>query len=97
MIIASGLYLFADKEVEEEGENEDDDDDDDDDEDEDDDDEDNDDTGFIKCFEQEKRKENFYTLFGRLKDDRQKFFKYFRINFLKLETWNSCWLLHTDI
>ena len=36
-----------------------------------------------------------HTLFGRLKDDRQKFFKYFRISFSKFE--NLKQLLHTDI
>ena len=47
-----------------------------------------------KVFEQEKRKENF-TLFGRLKDDRQKLFKHFRMSFSKFE--NLKQLLHTDI
>jgi hypothetical protein len=41
-------------------------------------------SGFITCSEQERRKENF-TLFGRLNDDRQKFFKYFRMGFSKFE------------
>ena len=49
----------------------------------------NENTGFIKCSEQEKRKENF-TLLGRLKDDRQKSFKYFRKSFSKFEIFNSC-------
>jgi hypothetical protein len=37
----------------------------------------------------------FYTLFGRLKNDRQKFFKYFRMNFSKFE--NLKQLLHSYI
>ena len=37
----------------------------------------------------------FHTLFGHLKDDRQKIFKYFRISFSKFE--NLKQLLHTDI
>ena len=37
----------------------------------------------------------FQTLFGRLKDDRQKFFKYFRMSFSKFE--NLKQLLYTDI
>ena len=37
----------------------------------------------------------FHTLFGRLKDDRQEVFKYFRISFSKFE--NLKQLLHTDI
>jgi hypothetical protein len=37
----------------------------------------------------------FHTLFGRLKDDRQKFFKYFRISVSKFE--NLKHGLHTDI
>jgi hypothetical protein len=37
----------------------------------------------------------FHTLFERLKDDRQKFFKHFRTNFSKFE--NLKQLLHTDI
>jgi hypothetical protein len=37
----------------------------------------------------------FHTLFGRLKDDMQKFFKYFRMSFSKFETLKQ--LLHTDI
>jgi hypothetical protein len=36
----------------------------------------------------------FHPLFGCLKDDRQIFFKYFRMNFLKFE--NLKQLLHTD-
>jgi len=49
--------------------------------------------GFIKCFKQEKRKENFPLCFDT--DDRQKLFKYFRISFLKSENLEQ--LLHTDI
>jgi hypothetical protein len=45
----------------------------------------NENTGFIRCSEQEKSWKNF-RLFGRLKDDRQQFFKYFRMSYLKLET-----------
>jgi len=37
----------------------------------------------------------FHTLFGRLKDVRQKFFKYFRVSFSKFE--NLKQLLHTAI
>jgi hypothetical protein len=37
----------------------------------------------------------FHTLFGRLKDDRQKFFKYFRMSISKFEDLKQ--LLHTDI
>ena len=37
----------------------------------------------------------FYILFGRPKDDRQKFFKYFRMSFSKFE--NLKQLLRTDI
>ena len=37
----------------------------------------------------------FHTPFGRLKDERQKFFKYFRMSFSKFE--NLKQLLHTDI
>jgi len=37
----------------------------------------------------------FHTLFGRLKDVRQKFFKYFRVSFSKSE--NLKQLLHTAI
>jgi arginyl-tRNA--protein-N-Asp/Glu arginylyltransferase len=37
----------------------------------------------------------FHTLFRRLKDDRQKFFKYFRMSISKFE--NLKQLLHTDI
>jgi hypothetical protein len=36
----------------------------------------NENTGFITCSEQDKMRENF-TLFGRLKDGKQSFFKYF--------------------
>jgi len=49
--------------------------------------------GFIKCFKQEKRKENFPLCLDI--DDRQKLFKYFRMSFLKFE--NLKQLLHTDI
>jgi hypothetical protein len=45
------------------------------------------------CFEQKKRKEHF-TLFGRTKDNRQKFFKYFRMGILKFENFKE--LLLTD-
>ena len=37
----------------------------------------------------------FHTLFGRLKDDRQKVFKYFRMSFSKFEYLKQ--LLDTDI
>ena len=37
----------------------------------------------------------FHILFGHLKDDRQKFFKYFRMGFSKCEILKQ--LLHTDI
>ena len=50
-------------------------------------------TGFIVCFEQKRRKERF-TLFGRMKDNRQKFFKYFRMGILKFENFKE--LLLTD-
>ena len=46
-------------------------------------------TGFIRCSEQDKGKESF-TLFGRLKNDRQKIFKYFRMSFSKFENVNRC-------
>jgi hypothetical protein len=45
-------------------------------------------TGFIVCFEQKKRKEHF-TLYGRMKDNRQKFFKYFRVGILKFENFKE--------
>jgi len=41
------------------------------------------------------RQEDFTLLFGRLKDDWQKFFKYFRMNFSKFENLNQ--VSHTDI
>ena len=37
----------------------------------------------------------FYTLFGSLKDDRLKFFKYFRMGVSKCENLKQLW--HTDI
>ena len=43
----------------------------------------NENTGFITCSEQDKRRENF-TLFGRLKDGRQKVFKYFENEFFEI-------------
>jgi hypothetical protein len=42
-----------------------------------------------------KKEGEFHTLFGRLNDDRQKFFKYFRMSFSKFE--NLKQVLHTDI
>ena len=48
-----------------------------------------------KVFRAREEEGEFYTLFGRLKNDRQKFFKYFRMNFSKFE--NLKQLLHTDI
>jgi len=48
-----------------------------------------------KVFRAREEEGEFHTLFGRLKDDRQKFFKYFRMSFLKFE--NLKQLLHTDI
>jgi len=45
------------------------------------------------CFEQKRGKEHF-TLFGRMKDNRQKFFKYFRMGILKFENFKE--LLLTD-
>ena len=47
------------------------------------------------CFEQGKEEGEFHTLFRRLKDDRQKFCKYFRMSMSKFE--NLKQLLHTDI
>ena len=47
-----------------------------------------------KVFRAREEKGEFHTLFGRLKDDRQKFFKYFRMRFSKFE--NLKRLLHTD-
>jgi hypothetical protein len=40
----------------------------------------NENTGFIMCFEQE---EEIYAVFEHLKDDKQRFFKYFRMSILK--------------
>jgi hypothetical protein len=54
----------------------------------------NENTGFIRCSEQDKKKENF-TFFGLLKDERQTFFKYFRKSFSKFENFKQ--MLHTDI
>jgi hypothetical protein len=51
--------------------------------------------GFIRCCEQEKKEGEFHSLFGRLKDGRQKFFKYFRMSFPKFE--NLKLFLHTEI
>jgi hypothetical protein len=48
-----------------------------------------------KVFQAREEEGEFHTLFGHLKDDRQKFFKYFRMNFSKFE--NLKQLLHTDI
>ena len=48
-----------------------------------------------KVFRAREEEGEFHTLFGRLKDDRQKFFKYFRMSFSKFE--NLKQLLHTDI
>jgi hypothetical protein len=46
-------------------------------------------------FRAREEKEEFQTLFGRLKDDRQIIFRYFRTSFSKFE--NLKQLLHTDI
>jgi hypothetical protein len=48
-----------------------------------------------KVFRAREEKGEFHTLFGHLKDERQKFFKYFKMSFLKFE--NLKQLLHTDI
>ena len=48
-----------------------------------------------KLFRASEEEGEFHTLFGRLKDDRQIFFKYFRMLFSKFE--NLKQLLHTDI
>jgi hypothetical protein len=48
-----------------------------------------------KVFRAREEEGEFHTLLGRLKDDRQKFFKYFRMSFSKFETLKQ--LLHTDI
>jgi len=48
-----------------------------------------------KVFRAREEEGKFHTLFGRLKDDKQKFFKYFRMSFSKSE--NMKQLLHTDI
>jgi hypothetical protein len=47
-----------------------------------------------KVFRAKEEKGEFHTLFGRLKDDRQNFFKYFKMSFSKFE--NLKQLLHTD-
>jgi len=39
-----------------------------------------------RVFRAREEEGEFHTLFGRLKDDRQNFFKYFRMSFSKLET-----------
>ena len=46
-----------------------------------------------KAFRASEEEGEFHTLFGRLKDDRQNFFKYFRMLFSKFE--NLKQLLHT--
>ena len=48
-----------------------------------------------RVFRAREEEGEFYSLFGRLKDDRQKFFQYFRMSFSKFE--NLKQLLHTDI
>ena len=48
-----------------------------------------------KVFRAREEEGKFHNLFGRLKDDRQKFFKYFRMSFSKFE--NLKQLFHTDI
>ena len=48
-----------------------------------------------KVFRAREEEGEFHTLFGRLKDDRQIFFKYFRMSFSKFE--NLKQLLRTDI
>jgi hypothetical protein len=48
-----------------------------------------------KVFRAREEEGEFHTLFGRLKNERQKFFKYFRMSFSKFE--NLKQLLHTDI
>ena len=48
-----------------------------------------------KVFQAREEEGEFHTLFGCLKDDRQKVFKYFRISFSKFE--NLKQLLHRDI
>jgi len=42
-----------------------------------------------KVFRARKKEEEFHILFTHLLDDRQKFFKYFRMSFSKFETLNS--------
>jgi hypothetical protein len=42
-----------------------------------------------KVFRAREEEGEFHT-FGRLKDDRQKFYKYFRMSVSKFETLNSC-------
>ena len=46
-------------------------------------------------FQAREEEGEFHTLFGHLKDDRQKLFKYFRMSFSRSE--NLKQLLHTDI
>jgi hypothetical protein len=48
-----------------------------------------------KVFRAREEEGEFHTLFGRLKDDRQTFFKYFRMSFSKFE--NLKQLLHKDV
>jgi hypothetical protein len=48
-----------------------------------------------KVFRAREEEGEFHTLFERLKDDRQKLFKYFRMSVSKFE--NLKQLLHTDI
>jgi hypothetical protein len=48
-----------------------------------------------RVFRAREEEGEFHALFGRLKGDRQKFFKYFRMNFSKFEILKQ--LLHTDI
>jgi hypothetical protein len=48
-----------------------------------------------RVFRARKEEGEFHTPFGRLKDDRQKLFKYFKMSFSKFEDLKQ--LLHTDI
>jgi len=48
-----------------------------------------------KVFRAREEEGEFHTVFGRLKDNRQNFFKYFRMSFSKFE--NLKQLLHADI
>ena len=48
------------------------------------------------CFEQKKRQKHFI-LFGLMKDNRQKFFKYFRMGTLKFENFKELLLTDTQM